>query len=277
MMKFRRLLLALALVLVAAPSPRALAQAPDAAAPDSPALTEFKGLFEKIQTKLKAGARSDADFTDEIKAFDPIIAKASPEEGAMITLMKARLYLEVFQDLAKGLPILKQIKANYPATEVGAKVDTIIAQLEAKAAAEASLAVGAMFPAFTEKDLDGQPLELASYKGKVVLIDFWATWCGPCIAELPHVLAAYEKYHAKGFEVIGISLDQDRAKLTAFIQEKKMSWKHYFDGLGWENKVSTRYGIDSIPATFLLDREGRIVAKGLRGDALEQKLAELLK
>jgi thiol-disulfide isomerase/thioredoxin len=269
----------LACALAVLPVSRALAQdaAQAAPAPDSAAVTEFKALFEKIQNKLKAGARTETDLADEIKAFDPILAKANAQEGAMISVMKARLYLEVLQDIPKALPILKQIKTRYPDSDVAGRVDGLVASLEAKLAAEAQLAVGAVFPTFKEQDLDGQPLDLAAYRGKVVLIDFWATWCGPCVAELPHVLAAYEKYHAKGFDIIGISLDKDRAKLTAFIKEKNMAWRHYFDGLGWENKVSTRYGIDSIPATFLLDKEGRIVAKDLRGDDLEKQLAALLK
>jgi thiol-disulfide isomerase/thioredoxin len=269
----------LACALAVLPVSRALAQdaAQAAPAPDSAAVTEFKALFEKIQNKLKAGARTETDLADEIKAFDPILAKANAQEGAMISVMKARLYLEVLQDIPKALPILKQIKTRYPDSDVAGRIDGLVASLEAKLAAEAQLAVGAVFPTFKEQDLDGQPLDLAAYRGKVVLIDFWATWCGPCVAELPHVLAAYEKYHAKGFDIIGISLDKDRAKLTAFIKEKNMAWRHYFDGLGWENKVSTRYGIDSIPATFLLDKEGRIVAKDLRGDDLEKQLAALLK
>ena len=165
---------------------------------------------------------------------------------------------------------------DFPASQIATNIDKIVASLEMQVAAEATLAVGAVFPTFAEPDLDGKPLDLAAYKGKVVLIDFWATWCGPCVGELPNVLAAYAKYHAKGFEIIGISLDKDHDKLTSFIKEKDMAWPQYFDGQGWQNKLSTKYGVNSIPATFLLDGEGKIVAKGLRGDALDQKLATLL-
>ncbi len=135
---------------------------------------------------------------------------------------------------------------------------------------------GATFPDFAEQDLAGNPLAIANYKGKVVLVDFWATWCVPCVAELPNVLAVYEKYHAKGFEVIGISLDKDKTALTSFIQKKKMPWPQYFDGQGWNNKLAAKYGISSIPATYLLNGGGKILGQDLRGDALDAAIAKAL-
>jgi thiol-disulfide isomerase/thioredoxin len=120
--------------------------------------------------------------------------------------------------------------------------------------------------------LQGKSIDLDAMKGKVILVDFWATWCGPCIAELPNVINAYNKYHSKGFEVIGISLDkaEDKAKLQSFIKDKKMPWPQHFDGLGWANKFAKKYGISGIPATYLIGTDGKIVATNLRGAALEE-------
>ena len=141
---------------------------------------------------------------------------------------------------------------------------------------QAALAAGVKFPDFNEKDTAGKPLAIANYKGKVVLIDFWATWCGPCRAELPNVIATYKKYHNQGFEIIGISLDQDQAKLIGFTKDMNMTWPQYFDDQGWQNKLAVKYGIESIPATYLLDGNGRIIGRDLRGDELTQAVAKAL-
>ena len=136
--------------------------------------------------------------------------------------------------------------------------------------------IGTEPTAIGQNDTTGKPIDLAAYKGKVVLLDFWATWCGPCIGELPNVLAAYEKFHGKGFEIVGISLDEDRAAFDKFIVDRKMTWRHQCDGKGWKNEVAVAYGVQSIPATYLIGVDGKIVAMGLRGEQLAQRLAKLL-
>ena len=117
-------------------------------------------------------------------------------------------------------------------------------------------------------DLDGKPVSLADYRGKLVLIDFWATWCGPCIAELPNVKAVYEKYHDKGFEIIGISLDTDEAALRKFIRKNQLPWRQVFDGKRWETPLVQQYSVRGIPAQFLIDREGRVISVEARGERL---------
>lgn len=128
--------------------------------------------------------------------------------------------------------------------------------------------------AFT--DIKGVEVDLEKMKDKVILVDFWATWCGPCVAEMPNVIAAYETYHEKGFEVVGISLDQDKSALEAFITDKKMPWPQYFDGKGWENELAQHFGISGIPATFLVGKGGKIVASNLHGPELEAAIEKAL-
>ena len=128
--------------------------------------------------------------------------------------------------------------------------------------------------AFT--DLAGKEVNLAKMTDKVVLVDFWATWCGPCVAEMPNVIAAYDKYKAKGFEVIGVSLDEDKAALEKFVVDNKMTWSQYFDGKGWENELAQHFGISGIPATFLIGKGGKIIASNLRGEDLEAAIEKAL-
>jgi thiol-disulfide isomerase/thioredoxin len=243
---------------------------------------ELNALVARIQVKIKAGARTEAALAEEMKGFDAILAAHKDEKTddvARVLMMKAMLYVEIFKDFEKGSVLLTQVKTDFPQTPVAQNIDKIlehIAQQKEAAKMAVSLAPGVVFPDFEEKDLSGQPLSIAKFKGKIVLVDFWATWCGPCVAELPNVMEAYKKYHDKGFEIVGISLDQDEAKLKAFISEKGMVWPQYFDGKGWGSKLGKKYGILSIPATFLLDKDGKIIAKGLRGPALDAELEKQL-
>ncbi len=245
------------------------------AAKTNSAAADLKDLVTRIKAKLSDDKKTEAALAPELKEFDALLAKYKSNKSddvANILLMKATLYGQVFDDAAKSKELMAQLKAEFP----DSKPAQLIKRQEEAEKLQAKLTEGAAFPDFSEKDLDGKPLSIANYKGKVVLLDFWATWCGPCVAELPNVLETYEKHHAAGFEIIGISLDQEREKLTSFIEKKKMPWQQYFDGKGWENKLAETYGIQSIPATFLLNGEGKIIGKDLRGEALEAAVAKAL-
>jgi len=128
--------------------------------------------------------------------------------------------------------------------------------------------------------LNGKPFDQAALAGKVVLVDFWATWCGPCVAEVPNMLEAYEKYHDRGFEVVGVSLDEDRDAVVQFVKEKKIPWPilhERADGAGWQHPLATFYGITGIPQMILIGRDGNVITLNARGRALEEKLAEIFK
>ncbi|NBT13914.1 MAG: TlpA family protein disulfide reductase [Planctomycetia bacterium] len=128
--------------------------------------------------------------------------------------------------------------------------------------------------------LNGQPFDQKSLAGKVVLVDFWATWCGPCVAEIPNVLAQYEKYRGQGFEVVGVSLDEDREALEKFVTEQKVPWPILYEkpqGEGWRHPLATYYGISGIPTVILIGRDGNVITLNARGEKLGEELAKLFK
>lgn len=246
------------------------------------ARADLQVLMGKVQTKWGGNKMTEPDLAAEIKEFDALLEKYKGQKSddvAQILFLKAMLYLQILEDVEKGAKLIEQVKTDFPETALAKRADAIFASVKMQVDSmkmQRDLAVGTKFPDFEEKDLDGKPLSVANYKGKVVLVDFWATWCGPCVAELPNVLKAYEKYHSKGFDVVGISLDIDKARLTGFVQQQKMGWRQYFDGKGGTNKLAAKYGVQSIPTTYLLDGEGKIIAKNLRGEDLETELAKVM-
>ncbi|MBU3664968.1 MAG: TlpA family protein disulfide reductase [Chthoniobacterales bacterium] len=125
--------------------------------------------------------------------------------------------------------------------------------------------------------VDGRKVDLAELRGKVVLVDFWATWCPPCVEEVPEVVEAYGKFKDRGFEIVGISLDQDKGALEEFTKKNKMTWPQFFDGKGWENEIAKRFKIQSVPTMWLLNREGKLADASPRGrldKAIEAALAK---
>lgn len=161
--------------------------------------------------------------------------------------------------------------------EIAKATQKTLPQQQAPQTGSAAPAVGAQAPELTMPGVDGKPVSVSSFKGKYVLVDFWASWCVPCRMENPTVVAAYNKYKNKNFTVLGVSLDEDKTKWLEAIKKDNLTWTHMSDLKEWNSAAPGVYGFDGIPYNVLLDPQGKIIAKELRGPALEAKLAEVLK
>jgi peroxiredoxin len=151
-----------------------------------------------------------------------------------------------------------------------------VKDIQNRVAALQTVAIGKQAPEFTMTDTAGNPVSLASFKGKYVLVDFWASWCGPCRAENPNVVALYNEYHNKGFTVLGVSLDSDRNSWINAIHKDKLEWAHVSDLKRWNNAAARLYAVNAIPSNVLINPEGVIIARNLRGKDLQNKLKEIL-
>jgi len=170
----------------------------------------------------------------------------------------------------------KMLAKDMPESVFLAGLSGKLTQVEQMAAAVANINPGGEAPEIDLKTPEGTQLKLSSLRGKYVLIDFWASWCGPCRKENPNVVRMYKQYHDKGFEILGVSLDNSKEKWMQAIQADGLTWKHVSDLAGWSSVAAKAYSVSSIPFTVLLDKNGKIIGKNLRGPALEEKLKEVL-
>ena len=182
----------------------------------------------------------------------------------------------VVKDFAYKLDLegMKAARAKFDASLDGT---SYILQIESMIDRMEKVQVGSVAPDFTLPDVDGNPVSLSSYRGKYVLVDFWAAWCPDCRKENPNIVAAWEKYHGKNFDVLGVSLDRNRDQWLAAIEKDGLKWTQVSDLKYWSSDAAVLYCIRWIPMSFLIDPEGKIVAIGLEGEELHKKLEELLK
>lgn len=186
-----------------------------------------------------------------------------------IVLTDAYLKQEFTEEKKKDLvELIKQYREKY---ETGQFKD-VIKGIERTM----DLRIGQPVIEFKTKDTKGKDFSFNQYKGKVLLLDFWASWCKPCTIEMPNVISIYNKYHSKGFEIVGVSMDQDLDAMKEYLKNNKISWRQIADGKGWNSEFGRYYNIKSIPSTFLIDRNGIIRYTNLRGEALEKAVKELI-
>jgi len=242
----------------------------------------LNGIFEgygELNQKLQDESIGEAEMAD-------VRAKMEAMENKYDEAVKTAVADNT--DCAFGLYLLQQYSYNFEAEELDALLgkylqaapgnETLLRMKEQNDKVLAT-AVGKKYIDFTMNDLTGNPAKLSDFvkQNKLTLVDFWASWCGPCRQEMPNVKAAYEKYKAKGFGIVGVSLDRDEASWKKGLEDLGMTWPQLSDLKYWECEAAALYGVRAIPATVLIGQDGTIVARNLRGDKLAEKLEELLK
>lgn len=230
---------------------------------------EALGAKRKTATpeQLSALNAEEKKIDDQDALVNKKFIQENPDSYVSLNALESYAYSADYVDIA---PLFNNFSAAIKATEAGKKFAERLPKLKA-------VALGATAPEFAEADTAGKMISLSSFRGKYVLIDFWASWCGPCRRENPNVVKAYNTYKGKNFTILGVSLDRPNAKdkWLAAIHKDGLTWNHVSDLKFWDSKAADLYAVRGIPQNFLLDPNGKIIGKNLRGEDLENKLAQL--
>lgn len=232
------------------------------------AFEQFNNMLEPYQSVFADNGGYDSAMN--AKALGLIREFVSTHKTSYITPLAVIRYNQIADDILKTEELYNQLSPEIKTTVMGQYIAQLVAEGKANGA-------GTLLADFSQPDTSGVQVSLSSLRGNYVLVDFWASWCAPCRQENPNLVAAYHKYKNKNFTVLGVSLDKTKQAWVDAIKMDALTWTHVSDLLGWQNSVAQQFQIFSIPQNFLLDPEGKVVGKNLRGAALDRKLAKILR
>ncbi len=236
--------------------------------PSENQFAEYLTALKPYENGLQPSADIDSGTILNIEKVSEAFVKKYPT-SYVSPLAIIRLY-QANEDGEKADKLYKSLSAKVQASSLGMYVNQLLQESKINA-------IGSVVKDFTQTDTSGNAVKISSFRGKYVLLDFWASWCRPCRMENPNVVAAFNKYQNKNFTILSVSLDQAKPAWISAIQMDGLKWNHVSDLKGWNNEVAALFQIRSIPQNLLIDPNGKIIAKNLRGASLDSKLGEILK
>ena len=240
-----------------------------------PTKDKMDALNKSYKVAAEAGNKTAIDSLEKVydnlskEEIDNMVSYVQKNPNSIIGAWTIKKMLYDFD-----LPTLKKV---YAAFSSSVQQSTFAKEIKGEIDIMDRTAVGQMAPDFTQNDSTGKPVSLSSFHGKYLLLDFWASWCGPCRRENPNVVEAYKKFKGKNFTILSVSLDDNKEAWMKAVKDDGLEWNHVCDMKGWKNAVAAEYGIRAVPSNYLLDPSGKILAHNLRGEELQDTLAKILK